>query len=75
MNVGTADQMVDQTIDTISIPIATSLSRESSGLTDPRHKKLVKQNDRMKALYTMPIGSFIWSGLGSSDGSDDLTVS
>ena len=73
MNVGTADQMVDQTIDTISIPIATSLSRESSGLTDPRHKKLVKQNDRMKALYTMPIGSFIWSGLGSSDGSDDLT--
>jgi hypothetical protein len=73
MNVGTADKMVDETIDTIAIPIASRLAAESRRLTMPAGRRLIKQNDRMSALYKMPIGSYIWSALGASNGSDDLS--
>jgi hypothetical protein len=70
LNAETADYMLDQTIDTISIPIATQLSKESNNLTNPSANKLIKGDLGLDLLYKQPLSNFIVLGLGKKDGTD-----
>jgi len=69
----TVDKIIEETIDTISIPIATELTKESVNLTRPEGQVLVKQNARLNILYEKGISDFIATAPFRENGADNFT--
>lgn len=69
----TVDHLIDQTIDNLCVPIATTLTMESQNLTKPSARVLIKENRRLGPMYRKDIEDFVILAIGKKDGSDDLS--